>query len=123
MQTSNSLRTIVVRAGTAVILTIAATLLMAGSLSARTLFCNNNSDYFSKRCTVHPYAVTRVEAGNLVKGHLIGCQFKSYTCINGLCQDNYGPFQINYSISMDDHQGFCALLCRDPICTDPQGWR
>ena len=104
-------------------LIITATLLFVGEVSARTLVCNNNPDYFSKRCTIHPYAVTKIVLGQVVKGHLVGCQFKSHTCMNGICRDNYGYSEIPYFISMDDHPGFCSLLCNNPECTDPQGWR
>lgn len=113
----------IIRTVSITILIFAVTLLEAGSLSAKVLVCNNNPDFFSKKCTVHPYSVTKVVAGNVTRGHLIGCQFKSYTCINGICRDNFGTMQIPYSHGMDDLPGFCALLCRTPECQDPQGWQ
>ena len=113
----------IIRTALVTILILATTLLAVGNLSARTLICNTNEDFFSKRCTIHPYAFAKVVDGNVVKGHLIGCQYKSYTCINGLCLDNYGPNQINFSLRMEDHPGFCDLLCRNPMCTDPLGWQ
>jgi len=104
-------------------LCIAAIFLSSGNLFARTMICNANPDYFSKRCTLHPYAVTKVVAGQIQKSHLIGCQFKSYTCGNGICQDNYGLQEAFFSHSMDDHQAFCHLLCNNPSCNDPLGWQ
>ena len=57
------------------------------------------------------------------KTRLVGYQFKSYTCLNGVCQNNYKPSEWHISPNMDEHQKFCDLLCQDPRCTDPQGWR
>ncbi|TYT75489.1 hypothetical protein [Desulfobotulus mexicanus] len=109
--------------GRVLVLIAVVTLMTAGHLFARTLICKDNPDYFSKRCTLHPYAVTRVVDGQVVKGHLVGCQFKSYTCMGGVCSDNYGHSEIPYDISMDDHQGFCSLLCNNPSCNDLLGWQ
>ncbi|MCW7753398.1 hypothetical protein OOT00_05285 [Desulfobotulus sp. H1] len=123
MKTVIPLRIAAIRSVRILILIAAVILFTAGHLSARTLICQNNPDYFSKRCTLHPYAVTRVVDGQVVKGHLVGCQFKSYTCMDGVCRDNYGPLEIPYAISMDDHQGFCRQLCNNPPCSDPLGWQ
>lgn len=123
MNTLNPFRFTLFCTGRVLVLIAVVILLSAGHLSARTLICQNNPDYFSKRCTLHPYAVTQIMNGQIVKGHLIGCQFKSYTCMDGVCRDNYGPLEIPYSVSMDDHQGFCSLLCNNPSCNDPLGWR
>lgn len=94
---------------------------------ARTFMCYSNPDYFSKRCTIHPYAITKVVDGKAHKGHLVGCQFKSYTCLDGICRDNYGPAQVPFNFSMDDLKGFCYLLCQNPPCLttpDPNsGWQ
>ncbi|RJR50190.1 MAG: hypothetical protein C4576_05930 [Desulfobacteraceae bacterium] len=90
---------------------------------ARTYICKSNPDYFSKRCTIHPYAVTKRVDGQDHKGHLVGCQFKTYTCIDGICRDNYGFAEIPFEFSMDDYAGFCSLLCRNPECFDPDGWQ
>lgn len=123
MNTLIPLRSTLFCTGRVFLLIAALTFLTAGHLFARTFVCQNNPDYFSKRCTLHPYAVTKIVDGKVVKGHLVGCQFKSYTCIDGICRDNYGYSEIPYDISMDDHQGFCSLLCNNPSCNDPQGWR
>lgn len=83
--------------------------------------CNSNPDYYSKRCTVHPNAITRVTDGRVEKGHLVGCQFKSYTCIksNGKyqCADNYGAVKVPFDFAMTDLDKFCTLLCTNPSCT------
>ncbi|PTN35951.1 hypothetical protein C6366_10385 [Desulfonatronum sp. SC1] len=117
------MRKIILTATLALALLFMATLLTSGNLFARTMICKNDPDYFSKRCTLHPYAVTKVVNGNVVRGHLVGCQFKSYTCMVGVCEENNGPMQIPYYVSMDHHSGFCDLLCNNPTCKDPLGWQ
>lgn len=87
--------------------------------SARTFICNSNPDYFSKRCTVHPNAITKIVNGMVVKGHLVGCQFKSYSCLGNKCQDNYGTAAIPFDFPMTDLNKFCSLLCTTPTCTEP----
>jgi hypothetical protein len=101
------------------------TLLMtlSGAVNAETFTCHKNPDYFTKRCTVHPYAVTKIIDGKVEKGHLVGCQFKSYTCMGGTCRDNYGSETRPYSIEMEDFKEFCELLCHNPTCYDPSGWQ
>lgn len=123
MNTLIPLRSRLFATGRILVLIAALTLLTADHLFARSFVCQSNPDYFSKRCTLHPYAVTKIVDGQIVRGHLVGCQFKSYTCMDGVCRDNYGTREIPYDISMDDHQGFCSLLCNHPSCSDPQGWR
>ncbi|MDY0361681.1 MAG: hypothetical protein RBR08_09525 [Desulforegulaceae bacterium] len=95
----------------------------AEKLSAKTFICSQNPDYFSKRCTVHPYAITKVLDGKVVKGHLVTCQFKSFSCINGVCKDNYGHFEVPYPFALDNYKDFCSLLCTNPSCNDPLGWQ
>ena len=84
--------------------------------TARTYMCSSNPDYFSKRCTVHPYAVTQRVDGADIKGHLVGCQFKSWTCMQSVCRDNYGTAQIPFFFPMDDIKQFCYHLCNNPSC-------
>lgn len=113
----------IVRTALATVLIITAMLLAAGNLSAGSFVCEGNPDYFTKRCVVHPYVVTKRVDGRDLKGHLVGCQFKSYSCVDGLCKDNYNSNQmIPYFIDMNDIKGFCDLLCRNPECPD-SGWK
>lgn len=87
------------------------------STLATTLICNSNPDYFTKRCTVHPNAITRIEDGKMIKGHLVGCQFKSFSCFNNVCKDNFGAAMFPFSFPMTDLDKFCELLCKNPSCT------
>lgn len=88
---------------------------------AVTYMCSSNPDYFSKRCTVHPYAITKVTDGNVEKGHLVGCQFRSFSClkIEGKyeCRDNFGTAIIPFDFPMTDLKRFCGLLCNNPSCS------
>ena len=102
-------------------LIIEATLLFVGKLSARTFVCHSTPDYFAKRCTFERIAVIIVPGQP--KGHFISCQFQSFMCIDGLCHNERGSEVIPYSFSLDNLQGFCDLLCRTPVCSDPQGWQ
>ena len=107
-------------AGLGVIVALLALPYMA---AAQTLMCPNNPDYFTKRCTVHPNAITKVENGLVEKGHLVGCQFKSYSCMRMdgryQCRDNYGTTVIPFDFPMTDLKRFCSLLCTNPSCTEP----
>lgn len=104
-------------------------LLAAGLLpciaEAQTFICASNPDYFSRRCTIHPNAITKVVNGVVEKGHLVGCQFKSYSCLreNGRnqCRDNYGSAVIPFDFPMTDLTRFCELLCTNPACAQTQG--
>lgn len=103
---------------------IVALLALPSMAAAQTLMCPNNPDFFTKRCTVHPYAITRVVNGKVEKGHLVGCQFKSYSCMKMeggyQCRDNYGgPAVIPFDFPMTDLKRFCSLLCTNPSCTEP----
>lgn len=101
------------------------------SAQAQTFMCASNPDYFTKRCTIHPYAITKVTNGIVEKGHLVGCQFKSYSCLKldgkYQCRDNYGTAVIPFDFSMNDLKKFCALLCTNPACPQTQdqnsGWQ
>ncbi len=88
---------------------------------AQTFICNSNPDYFSKRCTIHPNAITKVTNGVVEKGHLVGCQFKSWSCLKldgrYQCRDNYGTAVIPFDFPMTDLKMFCNLLCTNPACT------
>jgi hypothetical protein len=86
--------------------------------SAQIFTCNNNPDYFTKRCTIHPNAITKVVKGMVVKGHLVGCQFKSYSCLGTQCQDNFGTAVVPFDFPMTDLNSFCSLLCKAPACTE-----
>ncbi|MDA8126335.1 MAG: hypothetical protein M0009_14245 [Deltaproteobacteria bacterium] len=105
-------------------LVVAALGLWQGRCEAITYMCQSNPDYFSKRCTVHPFSITKVVDGVVEKGHLVGCQFKSYSCLKQdgkyQCRDNYGTTVIPFDFSMNDLKGFCNLLCTNPVCTT--GW-
>ena len=87
------------------------------SASADTFFCSSNPDYFTKRCTVHPNAITQVTNGVTTKGHLVGGQYKSYSCINNLCKDNFGVAVIPFTFPMTDLTQFCSLLMKAPPCS------
>jgi len=110
---------------------IVALLALPYMAAAQTFMCPSNPDYFSKRCTVHPNAITKVVNGLVEKGHLVGCQFKSYSCIreNGRyqCRDNYGAAVVPFDFPMTDLKKFCDLLCNSPACTQAQdpnsGWQ
>ena len=108
------------------ILTLAVTALWLsqGICEAETYMCSSNPDYFSKRCTVHPNAISKVFDGVIEKGHLVGCQFKSYSCMKYegkyQCRDNFGVAVIPFDFSMNDLKRFCSLLCTNPVCAS--GW-
>lgn len=108
-------------------LLFAVLLAAAGNVSAVTFSCPSNPDFFSNRCTVHPNAVTRVTDGVVEKGHLVGCQSKSWTCIRSdgrfQCKDNYGSTVVPFSFPMTDLKAFCTLLCTKPECKPADGWR
>lgn len=88
---------------------------------AQTFLCSSNPDYFSKRCTIHPNAITKVTNGLVEKGHLVGCQFKSWSCLKFdgkyQCRDNYGTAVVPFDFPMTDLKRFCNLLCTNPVCT------
>jgi len=88
--------------------------------AAQTFICSSNPDYFTKRCSIHPNAITRVINGVAIKGHLVGCQFKSYSCIDNVCKDNFGAAGVPYNFPMTDLSRFCYLLCNAPPC--PGKW-
>ena len=104
-----------------VLLTITLATTIITNADARTYMCNSNPDYFTKRCTVHPYAYTKMVDGQAHKGHIVGCQFKSYICMDGVCKDNFGSAELPFDFSMDDFTSFCNLLCNNPACDD--GWQ
>lgn len=87
-----SMRSGLVRSLGILALVVAAFWLSQGICEAETYMCNSNPDYFSKRCTVHPNAISKVFDGVIEKGHLVGCQFKSYSCMKYegkyQCRDN-----------------------------------
>jgi len=105
-----------------VVLCIATLLALPCGALAQTFTCATNPDYFSKRCTVHPYAITKVVNGVVEKGHLVGCQFKSWSCIREegryQCRDNYGSTVIPFDFPMTDLNRFCSLLCTAPPCSE-----
>jgi MFS family permease len=72
------------------------------------------------RCTVLPNAVTKVSDGVTEKGHLVGCQGKSYACLKFSgkyeCRDTSGKAVIPFDFPMTDHFRFCGLLCTTPQC-------
>lgn len=90
-----------------------------------TYICQSDPDYFTKRCTIHPYSITKVIDGVVQKWHLVGCQFKSFSCINWKCVDNFWskltPYEVSFEMPMDSYEEFCNMLCRNPACTD--GWK
>lgn len=104
-----------------VILCVATLLALVSGSFAQTFMCTSNPDYFTKRCTIHPNAITRVVNGMIEKGHLVGCQYKSYSCIKVdgkyQCRDNYGTTMIPFDFPMSDLKSFCNLLCTAPSCT------
>jgi hypothetical protein len=103
------------------VLCAVAVLTLASTACAQTFICNNIPDYFTKRCTIHPYAITRVVNGMVEKGHLVGCQFKSWSCLKldgrYQCKDNYGTAVVPFDFPMTDLSRFCSLLCTAPSCT------
>lgn len=101
-----------------VLLTITLATTIITNADARSYYCNSNPDYFTKRCTVHPYSYTKMVDGQAHKGHIVGCQFKSYICMDGLCKDNFGSAEVPFNFSMDDFTSFCNLLCNNPACDD-----
>lgn len=104
---------------------------VTATVNAQTFMCTSNPDYFTKRCTVHPNAITKVTNGVVEKGHLVGCQFKSWSCIREegryQCRDNFGTTVIPFDFPMTDLKKFCYLLCNNPSCTQTQdsnsGWQ
>lgn len=90
------------------------------SATADTFFCSSNTDYFTRRCTVHPNAISRVTDGVATKGHLVGGQYKSFSCINNVCRDNFGTAVIPFAFPMTDLAQFCSLLLKSPPC--PGKW-
>ena len=96
-------------------------LTLASGSFAQTFTCTSNPDYFTKRCTIHPNAITKVVNGMVEKGHLVGCQYKSYSCLkhggNYQCQDNFGTAVIPFNFPMTDLNRFCSLLCTAPPCS------
>lgn len=88
---------------------------------SQTFICSSNPDYFSKRCTIHPNAITKVTNGVVEKGHLVGCQYKSWSCLKldgkYQCKDNFGTAVVPFDFSMSDLKRFCNLLCTNPACT------
>lgn len=106
----------------AAVLLTAAVLALAGNSFAQTFICSNNPDYFTKRCTIHPNAITKVVNGMIEKGHLVGCQFKSWSCLKQQdgryqCRDNYGTAVVPFDFAMTDLNRFCNLLCTAPSCS------
>ena len=114
MTMKSTMRRIVAGALLPVVIAMCAT---AGTVSAEVYTCPANRDFFSNRCTVHANAITRVTNGMVNKGHLVGCQSKSFSCINGVCSDNFGTGTVPFTFSMDNLAGFCNLLCVNPKCT------
>lgn len=104
-----------------VVLCIATLLALPCGALARTFTCTSNPDYFTKRCTVHPNAITKVVNGMVEKGHLVGCQNKSFSCIKSdgkyQCRDNFGAAIIPFDFPMTDLNRFCSLLCTAPPCS------
>ncbi len=91
-------------------------------------FSSDNQDTSKENCTctVQPNAVTKVADGVTEKGHLIGCQGKSYVCLkfngNYECRDTSGKAVIPFDFPMTDHAKFCNLLCATPQCADGE-WK
>lgn len=110
------------------ILTVVALSTLAADCGAYTFMCVSNPDYFSKRCTVNPDAITKVTDGVVYKGHLVGCQFKSFSCMPKMgstpaqCRDNFGSAEIPFDFQMSDLEKFCYLLCKNPECS-AGGWK
>lgn len=117
MQTRSLLRPLV-RALLALVVLAAVSSPLGQDALAASYQCGSNQDYFTKRCTVHPNSITRIVDGVVKKGHLVGCQFKSYSCLDGQCRDNYGSAVIPYSFSQDSLADFCSLLCVNPSCAE-----
>ena len=80
------------------------------------LVCQKNSDPMSNLCTIYVNSITKKVNGKTCKGHTVGCQFKSFSCINNICRDNFGTRTVSFDFSVDDHAKFCKLLCRKPAC-------
>jgi hypothetical protein len=101
-------------------LLFAATLAFAGSALAeeKKFICSNNNDMFTNNCKVYVEAVTRVTDGQRSTGHLVMCQSKTYTCMNGGCIENMGSGAATaFTFAMDQYAKFCSLLCTRPACS------
>jgi len=80
------------------------------------LTCQDNSDPMSNLCTIYVNSITKKANGKTCKGHTVGCQFKSFSCINNVCTDNFGTRTVSFDFPMHDHARFCQILCKNPAC-------
>lgn len=89
------------------------------------LKCTTDNSFLTNRCKIQVNAITRVVNGQPSKGHLVSCQSKSFTCLQGKCTNNFDSSAgvKTFSFTMDSYKQFCELLCNQPACTNPGEWK
>lgn len=94
--------------------------LAANALASERLLCKQIDDTFKNKCDVMVDAVTRVVNNQQKKGHILICQGNWYSCLDGVCKNNFKSDAYAFSFGMSEYGQFCKLLCNNPSC--PSDW-